>query len=314
MKKIAVVGATGFATERMLPELMRSKICKVTAICARDATVLRRVAQRFSIPYIFTDLAEMLAADTYDAVYIATPPFLHKNNIKYVMETDTPILCEKPVVTTLKDARFIEKMMSKNKSAFMIGHHIRHQKAIKDLKRLVDKKVIGDIVYAQGQWRYSLDSTAHYATWKLKAELGGKSVMYDSGIHVVDIFYALFGIPNKVSLHGFSQLGSNVFDNETLVLQYKSMTGIINASQTIPSANNDLILYGTNGTIYIPEAFSQTFIKQIRITKTNGKMKIINYKPTLLYKNEMESLVSGKTIGVPGTTLAEAIYQMEMLG
>lgn len=312
MKKIAIIGATGFASERMIPEFSTSTIGKIAAIEGRDEEALKKIAKQYGIANTFTDIDEMLKADKYDAIYIATPPFLHTENIKQVIPTGTAILCEKPITLSLKDALEVEKLMQENNTVFMVGHHIRHQKAISDLKNVLDSKEIGDIISVSGAWGYQLDPNAHYAKWKLDPSKGGPNVMYDPGIHAIDLFYVLFGMPNKIMSTGLSILYPTTKDNMTAILSYNLMEATITCSQTETNPKNDLIIIGAKGTIEIPNAFAQEYIKEIHI-KTIESDRMISYEPTLLYKNEMENLLGEKPVRFPGTTLNEAIEEMKIL-
>ena len=54
----------------------------------------------------FADFQQLLAADLCDAYVIAAPNDLHAMIMTEVMKTDKPILCEKPITTTVVDCTF----------------------------------------------------------------------------------------------------------------------------------------------------------------------------------------------------------------
>jgi len=306
MKKIAIIGATGFASERMLPELRKSKKCKVTSILGRNEKTLKEIATRYKIKNIYLNIDKLIKENKCDAFYIATPPYLHLENIKKIAKTDSAILCEKPLASNLKESLEIKNILDKSKNHFVIGHHIRHQKAIIDIKSLIDKKEIGDVVSVYSQWGYQLDPLAPYAKWKLDRNLGGYSAVNDPGIHIIDLLNFLFGMPVSVFANGFSAKHKTTHDNVLAMLFYNDKNIIIESSQTLDSPSNNLFIYGTDGTIKIPNCFEQVYIPKIIIEK-NKKKKIINYKPTYLYKNEMENLLGLSRKGVAGTSLRDGI-------
>ncbi len=312
MKKIAIIGAAGFAAEKMLPELSHSKSCRIVAILGRNAERLNEVAKMYAVDKVFIDIKEMLGADKYDAIYISTPPYLHLENIKELAKTDSAILCEKPIARNLKEAKKIKDSIGSEVKSFILGHHMRHQKAVLDIKRIIENKKIGDVISVYGQWGYQLDPLAPYAKWKLDRELGGYSVVNDPGIHIIDLMYLLFGLPTSVSANGFSAKYKTTCDNAMAQLNYADKTIIIESSQTMDCPNNNLIIYGTKGTIEVPECFSQVYIPKV-IIKTTNDIREIKYEPTYLYKNEMENLLGLSEVGLPGTNIDEAIEEMKIL-
>ncbi len=313
--KIGIIGATGFATEKMLPQLQYSTTCEVIAILGRNEEKIKQVAKEFGVKNSFTDLNEMLQANIYDLVYIATPPYLHLKDIKTCLESGRVknILCEKPIVLTADELTELSELASQYPTVnIFVGHHIRHQKSMKDLKQLLEEKTIGDIISAEGSWGYMLDPNAPYAVWKLDQAKGGTSVMGDPGIHIIDIMFALFGAPNNIQTTGTSDVHKTTIDNVTATFEYENMRATVHASQTALNPKNDLIIIGTNGRIEIPNCFSQTYIPEIHIVTARGT-EIKSYEETFLYKNEVENILGMYTDGLPATNLQEGITETKTL-
>src|SRR3989442_6872286 len=142
---LAIIGATGFALDRVVPALRNSRRCEVAAIQGRNAERTRRAAQEFEIPHWYVDVEEMLGSKTYDAVYIATPPFLHLSDIETAMQHSLPIICEKPLCVSLSEALRIQALLrGKSAVAFMLAHHMRHQRALRELRNAITQGRIGE--------------------------------------------------------------------------------------------------------------------------------------------------------------------------
>jgi predicted dehydrogenase len=313
--KIGIIGATGFATEKMLPQLKNSTACEIVSLYARNAKKLKKVADKFKIEKYYTDIKEMLAYTDYDLIYIATPPFLHLNDLEHCLESGRVknILCEKPIVLNSKELNFLRKLTKKYTNInIFVGHHIRHQRSISDLKSLLVKKVIGDVVFVEGGWSYELDPKAQYAEWKLDPQRGGSSVMGDPGIHIIDLIYSLFGLPEEIKVSGSSVKYKTTYDNVTSLLNYRDKQILINSSQTTPFPKNDLTIVGTKGRIDIANCFSQTYIPEIKITTSKG-VETKKYKEAFLYKNEVEDILKIKTSGIGATSLEEALEETKLL-
>src|SRR5206468_10641214 len=75
--RIGVVGVGWFASRRHLPEIGRCAGAQLVAVCRRDEEELRRIAEHFGHPAMFTSYERMLAEAELDAVLICTPHALH---------------------------------------------------------------------------------------------------------------------------------------------------------------------------------------------------------------------------------------------
>lgn len=311
-RRLAIIGATGFATERMIPQILRQKNAIIVAIQGRNEIELQRICKEFNIAGCYTDIEEILTKSKPDVVYVCTPPYRHTEDLEAVFKHKIPVICEKPLAQSLQMAKKIEKLYKKYKSPlFILGHHMRHQQAVSDIKSLIESKEIGEAVFVQGQWGYELDPQSKLAKWKFKEDLGGKSVFDDPGIHIIDLCLALFGKPQAAIAYGFSVISGETYDNASCILEYPKLSISLNNSQTMSAAQNDLFIYGTKGKICVPGGISQESISRVEITSPKGS-QIKEYSSVNLYAAEVDALF-GKESGLPPTSFKEAMIGMQIL-
>ena len=74
--RVGVVGV-GVGTSVHVPGLKVCPDTEVIAICSTRPERVKQAANKYGIPYAFTDYRKMLELDRLDAVSIATPPYLH---------------------------------------------------------------------------------------------------------------------------------------------------------------------------------------------------------------------------------------------
>lgn len=88
-------------------------------------------------PALYSDWREMVASADLDAIIIATPNFTHHEILVELMGTDLAIMVEKPMCTTLKDAKEIAKLAGKRAALTHVGLEYRYMppvaKFIEDL-------------------------------------------------------------------------------------------------------------------------------------------------------------------------------------
>ena len=104
--KIGVIGC-GWITEYIKPITKNLENIKIVAAVDPILEKANRVASK---DHSYTNTEKMYKNENIDAVYIATPNYLHKPMIKHALEEGKHIFCEKPVSTSIEDAREIFKL------------------------------------------------------------------------------------------------------------------------------------------------------------------------------------------------------------
>jgi len=73
----------------------------------------------------FGDIGSMLAHSVLDAVVVASPNFTHAEVLAPLLKTNLHILCEKPVATTIADAKWIAEQTATRRGIFWVGMEYR---------------------------------------------------------------------------------------------------------------------------------------------------------------------------------------------
>jgi len=84
---------------------------------------------------VFSDYREMLSRADLDAVVVATPNFTHAEVLGNLLETEYPILVEKPLCTTLEDCRRVEQAARDRSALVWVGMEYRYMPLV---ARLID--------------------------------------------------------------------------------------------------------------------------------------------------------------------------------
>ncbi len=73
----------------------------------------------------FADVTAMLRGPALDAVIVASPNFTHHAVLQPLLDTALPILCEKPLATTVADARAVARRAAARDAVFWVGMEYR---------------------------------------------------------------------------------------------------------------------------------------------------------------------------------------------
>lgn len=92
--------------------------------------------------FVCQDYRELLARDDLDAIVIATPNHTHAAVLRDAMDTGRHILCEKPLCTTLEDARAVARAAAQYPAVFWVAMEYRYMPPV---ARLIDVVHSGEI-------------------------------------------------------------------------------------------------------------------------------------------------------------------------
>jgi predicted dehydrogenase len=169
----------------------------MAAICGRDATAVRRAADRYGWASAETDWRALVERDDIDLVDICTPGDSHAEIALAALAAGKHVLCEKPLANTVAEAeamtRAAEEAGARGQLA-MVGFNYRRVPATALARRMVAEGRIGRlrhvrVVYLQD---WLVDPQAPL-TWRLRKEQAGSGSLGDLGAHIVDLAQYLTG-------------------------------------------------------------------------------------------------------------------------
>ncbi len=118
--------------------------CEVTAVADPDPG-MRYLSVEFSggRAQAFSDYKEMLSSSLIDALVIAAPNDTHHAILMNVLDTDLPILCEKPLCTTAADCRAVIAKAEGRTAPVWVAMEYRYMPPVQRLLSEVDKGTSG---------------------------------------------------------------------------------------------------------------------------------------------------------------------------
>jgi predicted dehydrogenase len=196
-------------------------VCDVLKSKARSAAAKVGVGNNF-----YTNLDDMLKAHPeIDAVFIASPDWLHAPMTRKCHEAGKQVYCEKMMSNTLEGAQDMVKSQRSSGKLLQIGHqrrsNPRYQFARNEIMHKL--KVCGKITHAYGQWNRGVTvpinaklsdedlkavadsgykNQFEFLNWRFYRKYGGGPYS-DLGAHQIDIFNWMFGVtPRSVLVTG----------------------------------------------------------------------------------------------------------------
>jgi len=100
----------------------------------------------------FADFHKALDVDA-DLVVIATPTSLHKEMSLAALRAGHHVICEKPLVRSLEEARELRDAVKANDRRFMVGENYRFADGMENLRRAIAAGLIGRPAYIDHEFR-----------------------------------------------------------------------------------------------------------------------------------------------------------------
>ncbi len=192
-----LVGAGDIAGKRVAPALAGSG--GLVAVCDVVRERAEQVAGRFDAREVYSDLDEALAKTSANAVYLATPVFLHVRQARQVLESGRHVLVEKPLGLNAADARQAVEAAKKSKLTAGGAYFRRCSARYAQAKEMIDRGEFGRIVLVRmtyfSWFNPSPDDPKH---WRVIPSKSGGGVLADMGSHMFDVLIGLLGIPVRV--------------------------------------------------------------------------------------------------------------------
>ena len=118
----------------------------LAALCTRTESRLRDLAKKFGVKKTFTDYRKMLADPDIDAVSIVTMWDQHTDIAVDALKAGKHVFLEKPITSTVPDAKKIIAASKKAKGILQVGHICRFNPRYRAAKEAIAAGRIGKIV------------------------------------------------------------------------------------------------------------------------------------------------------------------------
>ncbi|WAP68641.1 Gfo/Idh/MocA family protein [Jiella pelagia] len=203
--------------------------------------------------------AEKGRPDGIEAVAIVTPNHMHFPVAKTFLEAGFHVICDKPMTTTLAEARDLAGIAKASGNIFVLTHNYTGYPMIRQARAMVANGEIGKIrmvvaEYAQ-DWlaERAEDTGSKQAGWRVDpAKAGAGGAIGDIGTHAHNLACYVTGLKVEKLSADLSTFvpGRQLDDNASMLLRFASgAKGMLWASQVAVGNENGLTLriYGEKG-------------------------------------------------------------------
>ncbi len=171
---------------------------EVVAVCDMNHAAADAAAKEYGVAQTFTDVAEMLALPSLDAVSIITPNRFHKPLAVQALEAGKHIFCEKPPALNAAEVGEMKAAAEAAGKTLMFNFNNRARPESYALRDYLQAGDVGRINSAQAKW-IRRTGIPGFGGWFTNKELSGGGPLIDL-LHMVDLALYYMDYPDPTHI------------------------------------------------------------------------------------------------------------------
>jgi predicted dehydrogenase len=283
--RYAVVGAGNITQVAVLPAFAHAKkTCELVAIVSGDAEKRAELRKRYDIEVDgdYDELESVLERAEVDAVYIATPNADHKALVLRAAAAGVHVLCEKPLTTSVADARDVIDACDRAGVKLMVAYRLHFEEASLKAIEIAKSGKLGEPRIFDSFFSHVVRPD----DIRQQAEAGGGAVL-DLGVYCINAARNLFQA-EPIEVFATVQEKDGVDDTTTAILRFPgervAMFTVSNSTAGVSSYR----IAGSKGDLRVEPAYeySERLEHHLTIegkTKTESFSKRDQFAPELEY-------------------------------
>ena len=248
----------------LLTGVLEQPEARVVALCDNKPDRLDKAATAASKynPATTSDWRKILERKDVDAVFIATPPYLHAEMAIAALKAGKHVYCEKPIGMTPESVRDLVRAARASNRVFQAGQQMRSLHQLSDAVRRIHEGVIGDVLFVKAQRHAAadLDHTGSSCDWYFDVKKSG-GYLIEQSVHNLDACnWAVGQYPVRatgfggIGLYKNDPPGRTIMDHSSLTYEYPNgaklaFTQMVFHPRGMPNPNQQIYVYGTKGAV-----------------------------------------------------------------
>ena len=239
---------TGRISHHVAQDLRLVPGARISVVGGRRLAAAQQLAAQHPGAQAVDSLDRLIASSEVDAVYIATPDGQHRDDALAALAAGKPVLCEKPLASSLADVQALIEAAERGKVFLMEAMWTRFLPAIAEIKRRVVAGDIGQIRFMQGSFGYA-DARRGHAPYPSLAQ----SMLYDRGVYLIALAQHLHpGEVVRANTRCMEWDGRSLCQFDLHLDRGALLAGVCGNAGELA---NTFEIVGTRGTISIPGPF-----------------------------------------------------------
>jgi len=257
--RVAIAGLAHGHVSGFLRGARNRQDIQIAGVFDADAALGARYAKEygFAADLMFTDLGAMLDRVKPEAVATFTNTYDHAAVVEACAARHIPVMMEKPLATTVAQARAIQKASQRGGIPVMVNFETTWYKSHAEIWNLVKvQKATGEIRKMVAMDGHEGPKEIHvqpeFFAWLSDPVKNGAGALFDFGCYGANLMTWLMDDQRPLAVTALAHTNkpdiyAHVDDEATVLVQYPKAQGIIQASWNWPFSRKDFEVYGAQG-------------------------------------------------------------------
>lgn len=258
--RVVVVGLNHDHVHGVLSQYNKGQV-KIVGIAESDKQLQQKFSKLYHLPdsLFFSDLKQLVMDKKPDAVLGYNPVAKHVDIVEICAPLGIAVMVEKPLAATLAQAKRIELLANKFHSKVLTNFETTWYASYLAVYNSIRQENIGSIkkmvVHDGHQGPKEIGCSPEFLSWLTDPVLNGAGALNDFGCYGANLMTWLMqgAKPTAVTAivrHFKPTVYPKVDDDATIIVEYPSATGIIEASWNWPFSIKDLEVFGETGYLH----------------------------------------------------------------
>ena len=251
MLKFGMIGCGSFIEAAVLPMMLKTKNARPAAAFDPNRQTRERVCRKFGIKKACSTFEEMLKLDEVDAIYIASPNYLHKSQAIAAAKAKKHVFCQKPIALNTAEARKMLEACRKNRVKLGIGFCYRFGGAQQLARKLIREGTIGKVSYIHLSFNLP-GYNPKTVGWRCNPKLSGGGPLMDIAPHLIDLAaFLMDDRAESVMAYVRPEMTAKEIETDALaIMQFKSGARAAIDTSFVRGNTHNYTIVGTKGQIH----------------------------------------------------------------
>ena len=292
--RVAVAGLAHDHVRGLMDHYKKGEII-IVGIVESDDQLVQKYKTSYQLPdTLFSkSLSDLLDRTKPDVVLAYNPVYEHINVVEIAAPKGIPVMVEKPLATTVKDADRMAVLAAQYHVQVLTNYETTWYNSNQQIYTMVNTDhMLGDvrkmIVHNGHQGPVEIGCSPDFLNWLTDPVKNGGGALMDFGCYGANLMVWLMNGTAPISVtavthHLKPSIYPKVEDDATILLEYPSATGIIEASWDWPFSIKDFEVFGTKG--YLHALNGNSLQQRTKDTYDSLPLKMTVFQNNIQYLN-----------------------------
>lgn len=323
---VALVGLGSYSSGQLAPALQQTKFCQLAGVVTGSPAKAAQWQKQYGLAakncYDYQTFDRLIDNPAIDIVYVVLPNALHAEYVVRAAQAGKHVICEKPMATSVADARHMIAAMKKAGKQLSVGYRLHFEPHNQAMMHLGQAQAYGAIKHLAADNGFQFNNST---PWRVDKKLSGGGPLMDMGIYCLQgCLYTKGQVPVSVTATFAPGGGTGYFKQVEAGMswQLRFADGAVADCRTSYAQNmpGRLRADAANGWFELAPAFGYGGLAG-RTSKNDGKLNLPNINQQAAQMDDFaQCVLLNKPTRVPGemglrdVQLLEAIYRAAEIG